>query len=51
MKDTDIQALQQRIDEGIRLAQARLVKQAAHDDFPLVVVRNGELLELKANEI
>ncbi|MCD8302364.1 MAG: hypothetical protein LUC44_05015 [Prevotellaceae bacterium] len=50
-QNIDIEEIQRRIDEGIRLAQKRLVRQAAHDDFTLVVRRNGKLMELKANEI
>ncbi len=47
----DIEEMQRRIDEGIRLAQRRLVQQAIHDDHTLVVMRDGKLKELKANEI
>ncbi len=49
--DNDIEEIQRRIDEGIRLAQHRLVQQAEHDDLSLVVMRNGVLMELKANEL
>ncbi len=47
----DTTEMQRRIDEGIRLAQARLVQRARHDDLSLVVMRDGELKEIKANEI
>ncbi len=47
----DTEDIQRRIDKGIRLAQMRLVQRAKHDDLSLVVMRNGELMELKANEI
>ncbi len=49
--DSDIEEIQRRIDEGIRLAQQRLVQQAKHDNLSLVVMRNGELVELKAKDL
>ncbi len=49
--DNDIEEIQRRIDEGIRLAQHRLVQQAEHDDLSLVVMRNGVLMELKAKDL
>lgn len=51
MTDLEIEEMQRRIDEGIRLAHQRLVQRARHDNLTLVVVRNGQLLELKASEI
>ncbi len=51
MTDSDIEEIQRRIDEGIRLAQQRLVQQAKHDDLSLVVVRDGVLMELKAKDL
>ncbi len=51
MTDSDIEDIQRRIDEGIRLAQHRLVQQAEHDDLSLVVMRDGVLMELKAKDL
>ncbi len=51
MTDQEIEEMQRRIDEGIRLAQERLVRRAEHDDLSLVVVRHGRIMELKASEL
>ncbi len=40
--------LQQRIDQGILLAQTRLVQTAQRMDYTLVVCRAGKLQELTA---
>ncbi len=46
-----VEEMQRRIDEGIRLAQERLVRRAKHDGHSLVVVRDGKLMELNAHDL
>lgn len=50
MTDADVAEMQQRIDDGILLAQKRLVSRAMHDNLKLVVCRNGKVQELPATE-
>ncbi len=47
----DTQEIQRRLDQGIRLAQQRLVSQAKHDGHSLVVIRDGKLQEIPATDI
>ena len=51
MNEQDIREMQRLIDEGIRLAQMRLVERAKHDGFSLVVYRNGMPLSISPSEL
>ncbi len=46
----EMEDMQQRIDKGIRLAQQRLVQRAIHNNFSLVVFRDGHVIDLHPNE-
>ncbi len=46
MNDKDIQIMQQRIDQGIALAQQRLVERSKLFHSTLVISRNGNVVEL-----
>jgi len=45
MTDTEIREMECRIDEGIRLAQRRLVRRAIYDRQALVFSQNGRIVE------
>lgn len=51
MNDKEIMELQRLIDQGILLAQTRLVERAKHEGYSLVVRRNGVVSEVPAVEI
>lgn len=48
MNELEVAEMQRKIDEGILLAQERLIKRAKHDNLTLVVARNGQVVELSA---
>ncbi|MCF0197815.1 MAG: hypothetical protein HUK02_00630 [Bacteroidaceae bacterium] len=50
MTDQEVFAMQQRIDQGIRLAHQRLIKRAIHDNLSLIVYRDGAVRDIPANE-
>ncbi len=45
MTDNEIREMERRIDEGIRLAQRRLVRRAIYDRQALVLSQNGRIVE------
>ena len=47
----DVRLMQQRIDEGILLAQRRLLKRGLHDDLSFIVCSEGHVQEVPAKEI
>ena len=47
MGEIEIQHLQEKIDNGVRLAQKRLVEKAIKEDGELVVVQDGEVVHVK----
>lgn len=47
----DIALMQRRIDEGILLAQRRLLNQGLHDNLSFVVFQKGAVSEVPAKEI
>lgn len=47
----DVAELQSRIDQGIRLAQQRLIARAKHDDLSLVLNIDGQVREVPAREL
>ncbi len=51
MNELEVAEMQRKIDEGILLAQERLIKRAKHDNLTLVVARNGQVVELSAEEL
>ncbi len=51
MSEQDIREMQQRIDDGILLAQRRLVERARHEGISLVVCKNGRVQKLPARDI
>lgn len=51
MNELEVAEMQRKIDEGIILAQERLIKRAKHDNLTLVIVRNGQLVEIPAEEL
>ena len=48
---SDVLLMQQRIDEGILLAQRRLLNRGLHDDLSFIVCPEGRVLEVPASEI
>lgn len=42
----EMRDMQRRIDEGILLAHTRLAHRALQDNEPLVVYRNGQVVEM-----
>ncbi|MCM1108793.1 MAG: hypothetical protein NC388_07035 [Clostridium sp.] len=51
MNEQEIAEMQHKIDKGILLAQERLIKRTRHDNETLVVVRNGQIVEVKPEEL
>ncbi|MBQ7570758.1 MAG: hypothetical protein IJT19_00785 [Bacteroidaceae bacterium] len=47
----DVLLMQQRIDEGILLAQRRLLNRGLHDDLSFIVCPEGRVQEVPAREI
>ena len=47
----EVLLMQQRIDEGILLAQRRLLNRGLHDDLSFIVCPEGRVLDVPANEI
>ena len=47
----DLAVMQKRIDEGILLAQRRLLNKALHDDLSFIVCQGGMVREVPAREI
>jgi hypothetical protein len=50
-KEYDVLLMQQRIDEGILLAQRRLLDRGLHDGLSFIVCRGGMVSEVPAKEI
>lgn len=51
MSKTEVVEMQSRIDQGIRLAQTRLIERAKHDDLSLVLCINGRVCEIPAKDL
>ncbi|MDE7379057.1 MAG: hypothetical protein K2N13_08900 [Paraprevotella sp.] len=51
MNEQEIAEMQNKIDQGILLAQERLIKRALHDNETLVVVRDGQVVEAKPEDL
>lgn len=50
MNDKEIIELQRRIDQGILLAQTRLIERYKHNGWSLVVRQDGVIREIPATE-
>lgn len=50
MSEREINEMQQRIDEGIVLAQKRLVERSRLFHSTLIVARNGHVMEVAPEE-
>lgn len=51
MSELEIKQLQEKINAGIRLARKRLLEKAKKEDAELVIVRDGKVVRVKADEI
>ena len=51
MSEDEVYEMQRKIDEGIYLAQKRLVERAKHNHTTLVIAREGQVVEVKAEEL
>ncbi len=51
MSESDIQQMQDKIDEAIRKAQEKLVEKVRQQDGKLIVTRDGQLMTISANEV
>ncbi len=49
--ECDVLLMQQRIDEGILLAQRRLLNRGLHDDLSFIVCQGGRVCEVPATKI
>lgn len=51
MNEHEVAEMQRKIDEGILLAHERLIRRAKHDNLKLVIFRNGQIVEISAEEL
>jgi hypothetical protein len=51
MSEHDIIQMQEKIDEGIRIAQEKLVEKVKKEDGQLIVSRDGQIMAIPASEI
>ncbi len=51
MSEVEIEQMQEKIDAGILLAQQRLIEKCKKEDGELVVMRDGKVTHVKADEI
>lgn len=51
MSEIELQQLQERIDNGVRLAQRRLIERTIKENGDLVVEHNGEVVHIKAEQL
>ena len=51
MSEKDIELMQEKIDAGILLAQQRLKEKVIREDGELVVMRDGKVTHLKAEDL
>ncbi len=51
MSEDEVYEMQRKIDEGIYLAQKRLVERAKHNHTTLIIAREGQVVEVKAEEL
>ncbi len=51
MSEIEIEQMQEKIDAGILLAQQRLKERVKKEDGELVVMRDGKIAHVKAEEL
>lgn len=51
MSEDEVYEMQRKIDEGIYLAQERLIERAKHNHTTLVIAREGQIVEVSADEL
>ena len=51
MSELEMEQMQEKIDAGILLAQQRLKEKVKKEDGELVVMRDGKITHLKADDI
>ena len=51
MSELELEQLQEKIDAGILLAQQRLKEKVLREDGQLVVMRDGKVTHLTANDL
>ena len=51
MSELELEQMQEKIDAGILLTQERLKEKVKREDGQLVVMRDGKVTHLKADEI
>ena len=51
MGEIEIEQMQEKIDAGILLAQQRLKEKCKKEDGELVIMRDGKVTHVKADEI
>ncbi|MBR4996131.1 MAG: hypothetical protein IKY82_08735 [Alistipes sp.] len=51
MSEMEIEQLQEKIDAGILLAQQRLIERVKKENGELVVMRDGKVTHITADEI
>ncbi len=51
MNEAEVDEMQRKIDEGIYLAQERLIERARHNHTTLVVAQGDRIVEVTAEEL
>ncbi len=51
MSEIEIEQMQEKIDAGILLAQQRLKERAKKEDGELVIMRDGKVMHVKADDL
>ncbi|MCI5718599.1 MAG: hypothetical protein MR292_09490 [Alistipes sp.] len=51
MSEIEIEQMQEKIDAGILLAQQRLKERVKKEDGELVIMRDGKITHVKAEEL
>jgi len=51
MSEIEIEQMQEKIDAGILLAQQRLKERVKREDGELVVMRDGKIMHISADEL
>ncbi len=51
MSEAEVAEMQRKIDQGIHLAQKRLIERAKHNHTTLIISRNNKVVEVKADEL
>ncbi|MBQ2429262.1 MAG: hypothetical protein IIW87_05320 [Alistipes sp.] len=51
MSEVEIEQMQEKIDAGILLTQQRLIEKCKKEDGELVVMRDGEVMHITAQDL